>query len=150
MRLLTFLLLNGIIVHILILVWIFYVEPFKVGMKVEMLKVIRAEGKLADYQIDVLVFQLELMKQLDQILSGDCLLPIFDVLKRYLQLTRVCAGHLSNPKNHLLFLLLLKQLEVINYFAQLRHKNRLRDDVRRLNAFLLVAILQEGCSIIGS
>lgn len=115
-----------------------------------MLKVIRTEWELANDQIDIPVFQFELMKQLDQILPGNSLWAIFDILERYLQLARVCAGHFSNPKNHLLFLLLLKQLKIINYFTQLGYKNSLSDDIGKLNVFLFIAILQEDWSIIGS
>lgn len=86
-------------------------------MEIEVLEIVRTERQFGNDEVNVLVFQLQLLEHLDQVLFRDSLLPVFDVLKCCLQFLGVGAGHLGNPDYHLLLLFLRHQLEIVDYLA---------------------------------
>lgn len=114
-RLLAFLsLLLDRVVHVVLLL-VLYVKPFEEAVEVEVVQIIRAQGKLGDDEFDVLVFQLQFSEHVDEILAGHCFLPVLYILEGHLQLPGVGTGHFSNANYHFLLLVLLHQLEVVNH-----------------------------------
>ena len=88
-----------------------------------MLNVSRAQGQLLDDELNVLAFELQVLEHVNEILFGNCLFAILDLLKCSLKLLRVLSDHFSDSEQHILLLLFINQIEFINDLSQLCQQN---------------------------
>jgi hypothetical protein len=110
-------------IHIVLEPIILNIEPLEVAHKVEVLNIVGAERQLSNNELNIFMFQLQLLEHLNEILLGDGLLPILDIVESSLQLLGVGTGHLSYTHYHLLFLVLVQQGEVLYHLPQFGHQH---------------------------
>ncbi len=117
-------------------------------MEVQMLQIVRTQRQFRNDKLDVLIFKLKLLEHGDQILSGDSVLTVFDVLKGRLQLIRISTCHLSDPHYHLLLLAFFHQGEILNDLSQFTYQDCDRSNFILIYFVFLIAVTQKGFGVI--